>query len=85
MMAVISSSVLFLIRRFPNHKDAIKHLARTDNQFLTLCDDYQKCKEALSYWTDSTSGQATNIASDYISLLQELENEILHNLEAVAK
>ncbi len=85
MMAVISSSVLFLIRRFPNYKDAIEHLAKTDDQFLTLCEDYQKCKEALSYWTDSTLEHAKKISDEYISLLQELENEILHNLEAVAR
>ena len=80
-MAVIHSSVHELTRKFPKHKDAIKHLAKSDDLFLTLCEDYINCKKALSYWADSKSELANIRSAEYISLLQELENEILQKLD----
>ena len=79
-MPVIPSSVLLVIKKFPEHKAVIQRLFRSNDEFLTLCDDYRMCKEALAYWNISASNQAPSRADEYQSLLKELETEILMSL-----
>jgi hypothetical protein len=79
-MPVIHSSVFLVMKEFPEHKTAIQGLAKSDEKFLTLCDDYRICKEALAYWNSSESDQAHFRVREYQSLLEELEAEILRNL-----
>ena len=84
-MPVIPSSVLSVIKRFPEHTAVLQRLFKSDDEFLTLCDDYQMCKEALAYWSNSDSDQAPSRANEYQSLLKELENEILFNVHELVK
>ncbi len=79
-MPVIHSSVYLVMKEFPEHKATIQNLVKSDEKFLTLCDDYRICKEALAYWNSSESDQAPFRASEYRSLLEELETEILRSL-----
>jgi len=79
-MPVIPSSIFLVIKKFPEHKGAIQRLFKSDDEFLTLCNDYRMCKEALAYWNISNSEQAPLRVSEYQSLLEELENEILLNV-----
>jgi hypothetical protein len=81
-MPVIHSSVFLVMKEFPEHKRAIQRLAKREERFLTLCDDYRICKEALAYWKSSESDQAFLRVCEYQSLLAELETEILRSLNA---
>lgn len=76
-MSVIHSSIFLVIKKFPEHKDVIQRLSKYNEQFLTLCEDYRICKESLVYWGVSDSDEAPVRCSEYRSLLEELENEIL--------
>lgn len=76
-MAVIPSSVFSVIKKFPDHKVVIQRLFQSNDEFLTLCDDYRMCKEALAYWNNSDSEQAASRINEYQTLMLELENEIL--------
>jgi len=44
--------------------------------FQTLCDDYQKCTEAVEYWRRSGQAQALERSREYEELKQGLEEEI---------
>ena len=76
-MPVIPSSVLLVIKKFPEYKGVIQRLFKSNNEFLILCEDYRMCKEALAYWKISISNQAPLRVKEYQSLLEELKNEIL--------
>ncbi len=79
-MPVIPSSVFFVMKKFPEDRAVIQRLFKSDDEFLMLCDDYWRCKEALVYWNMSTSDHAPLRISEYQSLLKELENEIMRTV-----
>ena len=79
-MSIIHSSIFLVIKKFPAHKGVIQRLSEYNDEFLTLCEDYRICKEALEYWNLSDSDKAPERCSEYQSLLNELENEILLNV-----
>ena len=79
-MPVIPSSVLLVIKKFPEHTAVLQRLFKSNDDFLALCDDYQMCKETLAYWNISDSDQAPLRVDEYQSLLEELETEILLNV-----
>ena len=54
---------------------------RTSESFQVLCSNYQKCAEALKYWTESEHIEASNRQREYSDLLKELELEIIQSLE----
>ena len=80
-LPVIASSVFLVIHKFPQHKGVIQRLYKSNDEFRALCDDYLKCKEALTYWNISNSDQAPLRVNEYQSLLEGLENEILRHLK----
>ncbi len=83
-MAVIHPSLFFVMQSFPNHKDALRQLYRTDKTFRDICRNYKKCAEALHYWSESNRSEAAERHREYSALLQELELEITKNLEELA-
>jgi len=83
MPDVIHSCVMTVMRKFPEHKKAIRRLLKDKDEFFTLCRDYQVCKEALGYWNASPSDQAPLRSIEYSALLQELETEILQNVHEI--
>lgn len=80
-MTVIHSSVFGVIKRFPFYRDVICSLFTTNHNFVTLCDDYRVCHEAIRFWSLSDQRHASDRTEEYEALLKELEEEILQTLE----
>ena len=68
--------------RFPGKKHYIEHLTQEDPDFLSLCDDYVACVDALAYWNQSTSPEAGVRIEEYQTLVRELGLEIKQAVEA---
>jgi hypothetical protein len=79
-MAVIQTSLFSIIKRFPDRKDILKRLFKESENFKAVCEDYQKCSEALHHWDRSDSEESSVRRAEYSDLLQELESEILQRL-----
>ena len=75
-MSVIKSSLFHVIKRFPFRKKTIHSLLKSDDEFHTLCNDYQLCFEALTKWNHSTLEEAPVRRTEYEDLLRDLELEI---------
>ena len=80
-MAVIHPSLFLVMSRFPNQKDALRGKYRSSQSFQSICWSYQKCKEALEYWTKSKNTEAPNRQQEYAELMKELEQEIIQSLK----
>jgi hypothetical protein len=79
-MAVIQPSVFILFERFPEQKETIKALFRKNESFKTLCEDYHRCAVALQHWNQFLDEDALVRMREYETLLRELEEEILQNV-----
>jgi hypothetical protein len=73
------------MQRLPESKNALRQLYRTSESFQSICHSYQKCSEALRYWTKSEHEEAPNRQREYSELMQELELEIIQSLEEAFK
>ena len=60
-MAVIHPSLFIVMRRFPDRKDALRHMYRASKSFQGICQNYQKCSEALRYWAESEDENAPDL------------------------
>ena len=80
-MPVIHPSLFFVMECFPNNKDTLRQLYRTDKSFRVICQNYKKCAEALHYWAESDHVEAGERHREYLALLKELELEITKSLE----
>jgi len=69
--------------RFPDKKHSIDLLMTKDPEFLTLCEDYDVCVDALRYWAKSKEPEAKTRVNEYHALIQELEDEIKQALAAL--
>jgi len=79
-MTVIHPGLFLILRRFPDHKDALRQMYHASESFQSICYNYQKCSEAVRYWTKSKQPEAPDRHREYGDLLQELELEILNSL-----
>ena len=72
-----------IIGRFPvkSHTLAL-HMAKNP-EFLSLCEDYDVCANALHYWSKSTEPEAEIRIHEYRNLIRELEEEIMTLLAAL--
>lgn len=68
------------MKRFPEHRNALRQKYKASESFQMLCENYQKCSEALEYWTKSQHPEASNRQREYSELLKELELEIIQSL-----
>ncbi len=84
-MTVIQSDLFYVVRAFPGHGDAIKHLFKENENFHTLCEDYRLCTEALKRWNETTSDEAPARRREYAELLDDLESEIRKYLDEFEK
>lgn len=75
-MSVIHPSLFFILKRIPDRGHIISQAYRRDNTFKSICDDYQKCAEALEYWNRANHETAPNRVKEYSLLLLELEEQI---------
>ena len=80
-MKVIHTGIFSIIKKFPEQKNVIRRLLKKNDSFMTLCEDYRICEEALEHWKLSESDEAPLRRNEYRSLLQELEAEIIQNVK----
>ncbi len=80
-MPVIHPSLFIVMKHFPDRKDAVRQMYRTNKPFQGICRNYSKCSEALRYWTESEDEHAPEREKEYATLLHELELEIINSLE----
>jgi hypothetical protein len=69
--------------RFPDQKYNITWLMVKDPEFLSLCEDYDACINALQYWTQSKDPEAETIIHEFSNIAQELEEEVIEALIAL--
>ena len=70
-----------VLEQFVEMKDNIKILMKKDQEFLSLCEDYDVSIEALKHWEQSKDLEAKTRVKEYRTLVQELEEEIRAALE----
>ncbi|MGO9372107.1 MAG: hypothetical protein ACLQBD_08395 [Syntrophobacteraceae bacterium] len=70
-----------VVERFPEKREALKQLFAASQSFQLLCDEYEACLTALRYWRDSSLPEAPDLRNEFSSLLSELEEEILEQLD----
>lgn len=69
-----------VVERFPEEIKGLKRLFESDQSFQSLCDEYEACLIALRYWRESNLPEAAHFRSEFSSLLEELEEEIMEHL-----
>lgn len=79
-MSVIHHGLFLIMQRFPDRKDALRHLYLNRESFQIICDDYRACSMALNHWTQSKHEQAAARSREYSELLRDLESEINQSL-----
>jgi hypothetical protein len=70
-----------ILKQFPEKNHTIAHLMEVDPEFLTLCEDYGICAEALRYWERSKAPEAETRVNEYRALAREIEEEIKEELK----
>ena len=81
-MPVIHPGLFLIMQRFPSQKDELRRLYLSSPSFQTLCDDYQKCTEALEHWMQSRHENASERSREYRELKQGLESEVEEHIGA---
>jgi len=69
--------------RFPEKKHRIDRLMANDPEFLTLCEDYDTCVNALEYWAKSNEPEAEIRVNEYRNIADGLEEEVIEALSAM--
>jgi hypothetical protein len=54
-----------------------------DPEFVTLCEDFDACVNALWHWTESKAPEAEARVNEYSTIIKELEEEITQALVSV--
>ena len=67
-------------KRFSDQKYSVDQLMTKDSEFLSLCDDYDACINALQYWTKSKEPEAENMIDEFRNIVRELEEEVIEAL-----
>ena len=65
-----------ILERFPEKIHTLTLLMGEDPEFLSVCEDYEACIEALRYWARSNEPEAATRINEYNTLVRELEEEI---------
>ena len=63
-------------KRFQNQKNTLDLLMVKDPEFLSLCEDYDACVDALNYWAESKTPEADIRVKEYRNLCRELGKEV---------
>jgi len=64
-----------ILERFPEKTLALTLLMAEDPEFLSVCEDYDPCIEALRYRAQSDEPEAATRINEYNTLVRELETE----------
>ena len=70
---------------FPDKNTHIDLLIEKDPEFLTMCEDYNICVDALQYWEQSKEPEAKTRVDEYRTLVRELQDEIAEKLTTVTE
>ncbi|WP_419662274.1 hypothetical protein Dvar_27280 [Desulfosarcina variabilis str. Montpellier] len=82
-MSVINPGLFLIMQRFPSAKDNLRQMYLSSPSFQSLCDDYQKCTEAIEHWTRSGHDQASERSREYRELRKSLESEIKERIDGM--
>ena len=74
-----------VIERFPDHELAIERLARTNESFGAMCEDYAVGVDALRRWERANDPKRMVRIAELRDSLAELEVEILEVLTQKAR
>ena len=80
-MPVIHPALFLSMQRFPESRGVVRELYHKSETSQGICHSYQKCSEALDYWTKSEHEEASDRQREYLELIRELELEILQSIE----
>ena len=80
-LSVIKPGSFLIFNRFPKHKSDLQRIYHKSESFRSICNSYQKCSEAMNYWSDSHLKEAPDLKREYEALLHELEMEITQSLD----
>jgi hypothetical protein len=69
--------------RFPDKTHTIDLLVAKDPEFLTMCEDFDACVDALQHWAKSEKSEAETRVDEYRTLVRELQEEIAQALVAM--
>jgi crotonobetainyl-CoA:carnitine CoA-transferase CaiB-like acyl-CoA transferase len=64
------------IARFPDRGHAIEELARSDDSFQSLCEDFAAAQAALVHWERSSSSVREARCAEYRELVRDLAAEL---------
>lgn len=70
-------------KRFPNQKNTLDLLMAKDPEFLSLCEDYDACVDALNYWAESKTPEAEMRVKEYRNICRRLEDEVAEAIKAL--
>ena len=79
-MPIAYTGLPVVLANFPDHQEKIKRLFKRNETFQCLCEDYRQCSAALKYWNESASQEAPARREEYGTLLRDLAEEILQNV-----
>ena len=74
-------SILVAIARFPDRGHAIEELARTDDEFWSLCADLAEAEAAAVRWQHSSSPVGAARSAEYRDLARDLAAELAAELD----
>ncbi len=69
------------IARFPDRGHAIEELARMDDNFQSLCEDFAAAQAALVHWERSSSPVREARCTEYRELVRDLAAELATELD----
>jgi len=72
----MEASTYFTQKRFASKIKQVLRLMGTDEDFLSLCQDYHTCVKAFQYWSKNSQDNAAQRAAEYSILVKELEKDI---------
>jgi hypothetical protein len=77
---MVDSSRQLVISKFPIYSDQIVELMKSDDEFASLCRDYEQivCDKAC---TEISIDRASRMFKDLLQLMSELESDIAERLE----
>ena len=77
----MDQTVLVAIARFPDRGHAIEELARTDDDFRSLCADLAEAEAAALRWARSSSPVSGSRSAEYRDLVRDLAAELEATLD----
>jgi len=81
----MDSSILVAIARFPDRGHAIEELARSDEEFRSLCADLADAEAAAIRWERSSLPVSAARSAEYRDLAEDLATELAATLDRHAR